>query len=78
MTYSLGLTGLRADTPFTTEKLDISDSDAAGNALPPSGLPNYSMRLGTQVLCKQPDGSQKWFTIDAERSTAAQIVLKAV
>ena len=37
-----------------------------------------AMAQGTQILCKNPDGSQSWYTIDAERSSATDVVLKAV
>lgn len=79
-TYSLAATGLRADSPFTPKPLTLPDSAAQGiNAsIQQWGGPQNAMQLGSQVLCKKADGSQAWYTIDAERSTPGNIVLKAV
>ena len=72
-TYSLSATGRRADqTPAVTEFVKIGDS--AGLA----GSQDNAMRNGTPVLCKNPDGSQSWYTLDAERSRPGAIVLRAV
>lgn len=71
-TYSLAATGQRADQNFVISTLKVSD--AAGRI----GLQQNAMQTNTQVLCKNPDGSQTWYTIDAERSTPANVVLKAV
>lgn len=77
-TYSLGVTGLRADTPFTTENITLPDSAVQGATNNnPNGL-LYEMRNNTQILCKGPDGALKWYTLDAERSTPATPILKAV
>ena len=73
MTYSLAATGRRADeTPFAVNTVKIGD--AAG--LVPSQ--NYAMQTGAPVLCKNPDGSESWYTIDAERSLPGAVVLKAM
>lgn len=72
-TYSLALTGLRADSQFTAKPLTIPDSSARDGA----GMARAAM-LGTQLLCKGPDGSQAWYTLDAERSTPANPVLLKV
>ena len=73
MTYSLKATGKRADeTPFEVSNVQIGD--AAGLI----GSQQNAMQNNTRVLCKNPDGSQSYFTIDAERSTPANIVMKAV
>lgn len=71
-TYSLANLGVRADTPFTLANLAIPDSSARAGSQMQAG------RLGTQVLVKRPDGSQAWYTFDAERSTPGNPVLKAV
>ena len=42
------------------------------------GSQQLAMQQNTRVLCKNPDGSQTYYTIDAERSTPANIVMKAV
>ncbi len=72
MTYSLGLTGIRADSQFGVATVDVGDAALAGSSH------NYVMSQNTQVLCKNPDGSQSWYTLDAERTTANAIVLKPV
>ena len=72
MTYSLAATGQRADQQFAVSTLKVSDT--AGNA----GLQQNAMALNSQVLCKNPDGSQSYYTIDASRSTPGAVVLLAV
>ena len=73
MTYSLGATGRRADsTSFVVNNVSIGD--AAGL----TGSQQNAMRNGTPVLCKNLDGSQSYYTIDAERSLPGAVVLKAV
>lgn len=71
-TYSLGATGTRADRPLAANTVKVGDS--AGRA----GSRAYAMQTGTQILCKNPDGSQSYYTIDAERSLPGAVVLKAV
>ena len=71
-TYSLAATGRRADSLFAVSEIDIGDT--AGLASSQA----KAMTLNTQLLCKNPDGSKSWYTIDAERSTASNVVLKAV
>ena len=41
-------------------------------------MEHQNMRLGAQVLCQNPDGSQSYYTLDAERSTRANPVLRRV
>jgi len=71
-TYSLASLGVRADTPFTLANIKLPDSSAR------AGSQQQAAALGTQMLCKNPDGSQSWYTLDAERSTPGNPVLKAV
>ena len=71
-TYSIGATGQRADSQFAVSTLKVGDT--AGLI----GGQQLAMAQGTQILCKNPDGSQSWYTIDAERSSATDVVLKAV
>lgn len=72
-TYSLATTGQRASSPFAVNNVTLPDS--AGR----SGSEAYAMRFGSQVLCKGPDGMQRWYTIDASRSLpGGPIVLLAV
>ncbi len=63
MTYSLAATGYNANSPFTAQPLTMDDA-AAGRA----GDQALAMATGAQVLCKGPDGQQRYYTIDAERS----------
>jgi len=72
MTYSLAATGQRADQQFAVSTLKVSD--AAGNI----GLQQQSMAGNNQVLCKNPDGSQSYYTIDASRSSPGNVVLLAI
>ena len=72
-TYSLSITGRPVDEANTTSKLvKVGDSAA------PDGVHDNAFMHNTQILCKNPDGSQSWYTLDAELSTASNIVLRAV
>ncbi len=71
-TYSLATVGRNANSPFTVTPISLPDS--AGRL----GSEALAMRNNSQLLCKKPDGSQAWFTIDAERSTPGNVVMKAV
>ncbi len=81
-TYSLATTGLETGFITATERQTIPDA-----AIPASGTTIVTATLGgmmqamqqnTPLLCKGPDGSFKWYTLDAERSTPTVPVLKAV
>ena len=79
MTYSLGLTAINAGSRYTPLTLQVSDVDTAGDQIGTFGPSQQSnFRTGAQVLCKNPDGSQSWYTIDAERSLPGAVVLKAM
>lgn len=70
-TYSQSITGINAGARYNVPKtIQVGDTDAAGNALLSGCAPcqQGSMQRGNQILCKNPDGSQSWYTIDAERS----------
>lgn len=71
-TYSLAVQGALADNRSLTKVITLPD-DAA---LP--GSMAQAMQNGTQILCKNQDGSQSWYTLDAERSTPTVPVLKKV
>ena len=72
-TYSLAITGVRADaTPSPVKNITIGDSSAQ------PGAQQLAMNQNTQVLCKNPDGSKSWYTLDAERSTPSTPVLRPV
>lgn len=79
-TYSLAATGIRADATTGVKSVTLGDSAAQGinAAINQWGGPQNAMMDNSQVLCKNRDGSQSWYTIDAERSTPGNIVLKAV
>lgn len=72
MTYSLGTAGVSANTLFTaTEPITLSDQQAT-----PGGM-EAAMQTGTAFLCKNPDLSQTYYVLDAERSTPSKPVLIA-
>jgi len=80
-TYSLSVTAMDGnDTKFTPPTIQVGDTDIAGNVVGPlAGSQNYEMRTNSQILCKRPDGSQAWYTIDPVRSVAGgSLVLLAV
>lgn len=72
MTYSLAITGASANSIRQVESLTISDNVA----LP--GSMALAMQLGTQFLAKGPDGMERLYTYDAERSTPDVPILKRV
>ena len=79
-TYSQSITGINAGTRYVPKSLSVGDTDAAGNVVGTTvGAEQGSMARGNQVLCKNPDGSQSWYTIDAERSVpGVSLVMRAV
>lgn len=81
-TYSLATTGLEAGFRTTTERQTLPDAfvPASGTTLSTATLGGmqYAMQANLPMLCKGPDGSFKWYTLDAERSTPDVPVLKAV
>jgi len=72
MTYSLAATGCRADSIDQVENVAVGDE--AGRL----GSQQGAMRTGSQVLCRGPDGAQRYYTIDSSRSTPDAIVLLPV
>lgn len=69
-TYSQSLTGVNAGARYNAPPtVRVGDTDASGDV-----QSNYApcvqgnCRDNDQVLCKNPDGSQSWYTIDAERT----------
>ena len=79
-TYSLSLTGINAGTRYAPASLQVGDTDAAGNAIGKVAAAQAGvMSRGNQVLCKNPDGSQSYYTIDPVRSIpGVSLVLLAV
>jgi hypothetical protein len=71
-TYSLAISGVGAHNPFVPKTLTISDPNAQ------AGSQQSDMRTGTAFLCKGPDGSERYYRLDAERSTPANPVLLRV
>jgi hypothetical protein len=71
-TYSIAQTGQRADSVPAVQNVTLPDSSATRGGM------KLAMREGLQMLCKNPDGSQSWYTLDAERSTADKPVLRPV
>lgn len=63
MTYSLATVGYRAEGPSGAQPL-IMDDATAGRA----GDQASAMATGAAVLCKGPDGIQRYYTIDSARS----------
>jgi hypothetical protein len=73
VTYSLGITGARAGNPPQILNTTLSDANAR------SGNLAAAMQLGTAFLCKGPDGAERYYQIDAERSVPGlTTVLRAV
>lgn len=62
MTYSVGATGIRAGNFAQPVTQILSDDQAT------VGAQALAQQRGTHFLCKGPDGFQRYFAIDAERS----------
>ena len=79
-TYSVGLYGSLAGQAFVPAKqAELPDADSSNTACAvTAGAMAGTMQTGAQVLAKMPDGSQRWCTIDPERSTFAKPVLLPV
>lgn len=61
-TYSLSITAADATNQFAPKLITLDDDRATHNAQ------RRSMALGNRVLCLNPDGSQGFYKMDAERS----------
>lgn len=66
MTYSLNIKGARADNPAQPANIVVSDPQAV------AGGQALAMQQGLSFLCQRPDGSQRYYRIDAERSIPGQ------
>lgn len=66
MTYSMNIKGARADNPPQIASIVVSDPQAV------AGGQSLAMRQGLSFLCQRPDGSQRYYRIDAERSIPGQ------
>lgn len=72
--YSLAITGVSADNAQQPSNILIDDAYVQR-----TGDIRQAMAQNTQMLCQLPDGSQAWFTFDAERSRPGVLrVLKRV
>lgn len=74
MTFSLAVTGINANQRVAASTQNLTLPDA--NAL--IGGQQNAMATGKQLLCQNPDGSQSWYVLDAERSTPTLPVLRKV
>jgi hypothetical protein len=72
MTYSLSITAVRSHHPNFVKAVTLSDAQATTG-----GMQN-AVAQGTYFLCKNPDGSQSYYRLDAERSTPSNPVVIAV
>lgn len=72
MTYSVAVTGSRAENPFQPLNLTVDDTVAR-----PGGQQRACM-TGEQFLVRQPDGSSAYYTYDASRTVNGQRVLLKV
>lgn len=68
-TYSVGQKGQRADSLAAVQNIKLPDTSARAGGMA------RAQSLGSQILCQNPDGSQSWYTLDAERSTPTNPVL---
>ena len=66
MTYSLNIKGVRADNPPQIQSFTVSDPQGV------AGGQSLAMQQGAHFLVKRPDGSERYFRIDAERSIPGQ------
>ena len=81
-TYSQSITGINAGARYNVPpSLQVGDTDIAGNAIQ-KWAPDVSGALTARnnyILCKNPDGSQSYYRVDAERSIpGVSLVLIAV
>lgn len=80
VTYSLATLGYLADQtmPVAKPHLTVPDTAVNNQASGPAGAATAgavatiagmhgAARCGTALLCQNPDGSQSWYTLDADR-----------
>jgi hypothetical protein len=84
-TFSQSLTGVGAGHRYNPSKtISIGDTDIASNAVAQGnvnfvGAQQGAMQRNDYILCKNPDGSQSYYTIDAERSILpSNVILRKV
>jgi len=69
-TFSQSLTGINAGSRYTAASIQVGDTDIAGNANQ-KWAPDVAGLVTARndyILCKNPDGSQSYYRIDAERT----------
>lgn len=71
MTYSLSVTGVSANHRFPAAET-LTLADAQGITFQAM---QQAMAQNTQFLCQGPDGAQRLYTLDAERSTPSVPIL---
>jgi hypothetical protein len=71
-TYSIGITGADAQNPFIPNNLTLPDTSVR------VGGESLAMQLNTPLLCKNPDGSSSYYTLDSTRSIpgVSRVLLK--
>lgn len=69
-TYSQSVTGINAGARYgASVTIAVGDTDIAGNAINGQARSwQGPMSRNDYILCKNPDGSQSYYQIDAERS----------
>ena len=69
-TYSQSVTGINAGARYNVPaNVQVGDTDIAGDSINKHGRSwQGPMSRNDYILCKNPDGSQSYFRIDAERS----------
>lgn len=68
-TYSLKVTGALSGQVFAPLTQQISDPAARNGSMASNA------QTGAYFLCKNPDGSESYYKIDAERSTPANPIM---
>jgi hypothetical protein len=68
-TYSQSITGINAGTRYTAATIQVGDVDLSGDAQR-NWAPTVqgNCQDNDYILCKNPDGSQSYYRIDAERT----------
>lgn len=81
VTYSIAAVGRRADSPWLANNLGLADASTSTDgtrAQATAGGQQACQSLNLPILCKGPDGSFGYYTLDAERSRAGAPVLLKV
>lgn len=68
-TFSQSVTGINANARYTAATVKVGDVDLGGDVVNNTAAAQANnMQDGDYILCKNPDGSQSYYRIDAERS----------